>query len=196
MGIVAGDCVETSRIDSISYTTHTTTNQLVSSNDSNKSYFKAKSDFVTKPIPQSGLEGVWEFLGEELSSFIVLAPLGGRMYEIPSIEILFPYRAGYFYNIQYQVTWTDSSKDLAYMDWMRRFYEYMTPYVTESPRGAYVNYIDLDLGTTINGIASVAEARSWGDKYFGGNFDRLVKVKIKFDPNNVFRNSQSIPMNK
>ncbi|GLJ18419.1 hypothetical protein SUGI_0326400 [Cryptomeria japonica] len=196
MGMVAGDCMETSWIDSISYAAYTTTSQLVSRTNSDKNYFKAKSDFVTKPIPPSGLEGAWEFLGEELNGYILLTPLGGRMYEIPSSEIPFPYRAGYLYSIQYQVTWKDGSKDSAYIDWMRRFYDYMTPYVSESPRGSYVNNVDLDLGTAVNGTASVAEARTWGHKYFGGNFDRLVKVKTQFDPINVFRNSQGIPVNK
>ncbi|GLJ22079.1 hypothetical protein SUGI_0413910 [Cryptomeria japonica] len=196
MGIVAGDCEEMSWLDSISSTSHTTTSQLLSRNNTNKGYFKAKSDFVTSPISPSGLEGAWKFLEEELSGYVIFAPLGGRMYEIPSSKTPFPHREGYLYNIQYQVTWKDTSKESGLVDWIRRFYRYMTPHVSKSPRGAYVNYIDLDLGTAVNGTASIAEARAWGDKYFGGNFDRLVKVKTKFDPNNVFRNSQSIPVNK
>ncbi|GLJ22081.1 hypothetical protein SUGI_0413930 [Cryptomeria japonica] len=196
MGIVAGDCEETDWIGSISYTAYTSTSQLANRTNSGKNYFKAKSDFVSSPISPSGLEGAWKFLEEELNGYVIFAPLGGRMYEIPSWEIPFPHRKGYLYNIQYQVTWSDSSKDSGFIDWIRRFYTYMTPHVSKNPRGAYVNYLDLDLGTAVNGTASVAEARAWGEKYFGGNFDRLVKVKTKFDPNNVFRNSQSIPVNK
>ncbi|GLJ22080.1 hypothetical protein SUGI_0413920 [Cryptomeria japonica] len=196
MGIVAGDCEETSWIGSISYTAFTTTSQLDNRNNSNKSYFKAKSDFVTSPISPSGLEGAWKFLEEEINSYIIFTPLGGRMYEIASWESPFPHRKGYLYNIQYQVTWSDSSKASGFIDWIRRFYTYMTPHVSKNPRGAYVNYLDLDLGTAANGTASVAEARAWCDQYFRGNFERLVKVKTKFDPNNVFRNSQSIPVDK
>ncbi|GJM98212.1 hypothetical protein PR202_ga15200 [Eleusine coracana subsp. coracana] len=33
----------------------------------------------------------------------------------------------------------------------------------------------------------------WGDKYFGGNFQRLALVKGKVDPTDYFRNEQSIP---
>ncbi|CAN0923307.1 Tetrahydroberberine oxidase [Linum grandiflorum] len=36
-------------------------------------------------------------------------------------------------------------------------------------------------------------ARSWGRKYFKGNFERLVKVKTAVDAGNLFRNEQSIP---
>uniref|UniRef100_A0A0D6QUL3 FAD-binding PCMH-type domain-containing protein n=1 Tax=Araucaria cunninghamii TaxID=56994 RepID=A0A0D6QUL3_ARACU len=196
MGMAAGECNETSWIDSISYTAYTTTADLVSRSNPNKMYFKAKSDFVTSPIPPSGLQGAWKFLEEELKGFIIFAPQGGRMYEIQPSEIPFPHRAGYLYNIQYQVTWKDSTKDSQYMDWMRRFYAYMTPYVSKSPRAAYVNYIDLDLGSAPNGTATVQEARSWGESYFGANYDRLVTVKTKIDPYNVFRNAQSIPVKK
>ncbi|GLJ22083.1 hypothetical protein SUGI_0413950 [Cryptomeria japonica] len=118
------------------------------------------------------------------------------MYEIASWESPFPHRKGYFYNIQYQVTWSDSNKASGFIDWIRRFYTYMTPYVSKNPRGAYVNYLDMDLGIDVNETTSVVEARAWGEKYFRGNFERLVKVKTKFDPNNVLRNSQSIPVDK
>ncbi|GLJ10307.1 hypothetical protein SUGI_0125760, partial [Cryptomeria japonica] len=61
-------------------------------------------------------------------------------------------------------------------------------------QGAYVNYIDLDLGhASANGTSTVQQAKSWGEKYFGVNFFRLVHVKTKFDPNNIFKNAQSIP---
>ncbi|GLJ18420.1 hypothetical protein SUGI_0326410 [Cryptomeria japonica] len=79
MGMVAGDCVETSWIDSISYTAGTTTDQLVSRNYTNKHYLKAKSDFVTKPLPASALEGAWEFLGEELNGYVIID--GGFMHQ-------------------------------------------------------------------------------------------------------------------
>ena len=77
----------------------------------------------------------------------------------------------------------------------------MSSYVSKSPRAAYVNYLDLDLGTNdwanatggTSGSKSVARAASWGDRYFFTNFDRLVRAKSKVDPENVFNNAQSIP---
>ncbi|KAM3301873.1 hypothetical protein P3S67_016375 [Capsicum chacoense] len=69
----------------------------------------------------------------------------------------------------------------------------MARYVSKSPRAAYFNYRDLDLGRNNDRKTSYAQARIWGEKYFKNNFDRLVQVKTKFDPTNFFRNEQSIP---
>ncbi|CAL1402757.1 unnamed protein product [Linum trigynum] len=70
----------------------------------------------------------------------------------------------------------------------------MTPYVSQNPRAAYMKYRDLDIGMNdVEGKTSYREARVWGAKYFKNNFDRLVRVKTVVDPDNLFRNEQSIP---
>ncbi|GLJ35580.1 hypothetical protein SUGI_0715260 [Cryptomeria japonica] len=112
---------------------------------------------------------------------------------IPPTALPFPQRKGTLFDIQYKVTWTNRSEDDHYLEWMRKLYKYIEPYVSHSPRAAYVNYLDLDLGSAFNGSATVEEARAWGDKYFHHNYDRLVKAKTQVDPQNFFRNSQSIP---
>ncbi|RZC62026.1 hypothetical protein C5167_023777 [Papaver somniferum] len=95
-----------------------------------------------------------------------------------------------------EIYWTEEQVGISkkYLNQIRRMYEFMTPYVSKSPREAYANYRDLDLGqTSKNGTASYAQAKVWGSKYFKGNFDKLVYVKSKVDPDNFFRNEQSIP---
>ncbi|KAI3696252.1 hypothetical protein L1987_79263 [Smallanthus sonchifolius] len=73
-------------------------------------------------------------------------------------------------------------------------YEFMTPFVSKNPRGTYLNYRDLDIGVTSgDGENSYSEGEVYGEKYFMGNFERLVKVKTAVDPDNFFRNEQSIP---
>lgn len=106
----------------------------------------------------------------------------------------FVYRRGFLYNIQYDMNWAESSETQKHLQWMRQLYSFMTPYVTKNPRGAYYNYKDLDLGRNEDGEkVSYEKARVWGEKYFGGNFRRLAIVKGKVDPQNFFRNEQSIP---
>jgi hypothetical protein len=78
---------------------------------------------------------------------------------------------------------------------MRGLYAYMAPYVSKSPREAYLNYRDLDLGKNNNNKnTSYAQANAWGLKYFKNNFKRLVHVKTAIDPSNFFRDEQSIPV--
>ncbi|KAF5196959.1 Berberine bridge enzyme-like, partial [Thalictrum thalictroides] len=157
--------------------------------------FKGKSDYVTEPIPQTGFEGIWKMLLEENRPVVFFTPYGGRMSEISESAIPFPHRVGNIYEILYLVNWEEkgfkASKE--HIGWIRRLYRYVTPYVSKFPRSAYLNYRDLDLGQSKNGTASYSEAKEWGIKYFKNNFDRLVKVKSKVDPDNFFRNEQSIP---
>lgn len=160
---------------------------------SNKVHFKIKSDMGVTPLPISGLQGLFDILEEEVSAYAIFSPLGGIMNRIPSSAIPFPHRAGKIFDIQYKVVWKNSSDDEHYLNYMRKLYAYMAPYVSSNPRSAYANYLDLDLGSAVNGTATVQEAEAWGKLYFNDNFDRLVKAKTEIDPYNFFRNSQSIP---
>nr|XP_034930238.1 berberine bridge enzyme-like 26 [Populus alba] len=81
----------------------------------------------------------------------------------------------------------------SHIDWVRKIYEYMAPYVSMNPREAYGNYRDLDLGMNKKTNTSCEEASVWGTKYFKDNFYRLVQVKTRVDPDNFFRHEQSIP---
>jgi len=69
----------------------------------------------------------------------------------------------------------------------------MTPYVSKFLMKAYVNYRDLDLGMNKKNNTSYIQETAWGNMYFKDNFNKLVKIKTKVDPNNVFRHEQSIP---
>ncbi|CAN1226785.1 Berberine bridge enzyme-like 13 [Linum grandiflorum] len=158
------------------------TNQLLNRTSQFKGFSKAKSDYVEKPISESGLKGLFRRVLEQDSSMLILTPYGGRMSEISDSETPFPHRKGYIYKIQYIVAWDEEEETEEKMRWIRELYGYMTRYVSKSPRAAYYNYRDLDLGW------------NWGVKYFKGNFDRLVKVKSLVDPENFFRNEQSIPV--
>ncbi|XP_006279601.2 berberine bridge enzyme-like 24 [Capsella rubella] len=161
-----------------------------------KTYYKAKSDFVKEPIPALGLQGLFERLIQEDIPFVNWTPYGGMMARIPESEIPFPHRNGTLFKILYQINWPANDKRPSrHVNWMRELYSYMAPYVSSNPRQAYVNYRDLDLGQNMNNNAKVnsIEAKIWGAKYFKGNYDRLVKIKTKVDPENFFRNEQSIP---
>ncbi|TYH41271.1 hypothetical protein ES332_D12G304100v1 [Gossypium tomentosum] len=206
LGLVKEDCLEMSWAESILYSTvsiiglplETLLNRTQKSALS-QTFFKAKSDFVKQPISESGFEGLWPkfYEDEAKSAVMVLVAYGGKMDEIPETEYPYPHRAGNLYSILYVVNWEEEENKNSekFMNWMRRVYSYMTPYVSKSPREAYVNYRDLDIGTNKfnHDKGSYTEAKVWGLKYFKNNFDKLVYVKTKVDPQNFFKHEQSIP---
>ncbi|XP_059439587.1 tetrahydroberberine oxidase-like [Corylus avellana] len=202
LGLMREDCIEKSWIESILYLAGFPSDEsldvLLNRTSPTRSRFKAKSDYVQEPIPELGLEGIWQrfYEKEGETALMILTPYGGRMSEISESEIPFPHRAGNIYKIFYVVFWEEEGTAASerHISWMRRLYSYMAPYVSKSPRGAYVNYRDLDIGTNGKGNTSYERAKIWGNKYFKSNFDRLVQVKTTVDPANFFKNEQSIPL--
>lgn len=198
LGLTKKDCTEMSWIQSVLYIagfpSNTPPEALLQGKSLFKNYFKAKSDFVKQPIPEAGLEGLWKKLLEEDSPLMIFNPYGGMMSKISESEIPFPHRNGVIFKIQYLTLWNEDKPETAakHVDWIRRLYTYMASYASMFPREAYVNYRDLDLGVNTNN-SSFIEASSWGARYFKDNFDRLVEVKTKVDPDNFFRHEQSIP---
>ncbi|KAK2966924.1 hypothetical protein RJ640_013467 [Escallonia rubra] len=202
--IVEKDCEEMSWIESILYFSGlghgSSTSNLNDRYLHDKGYFKAKSDYVRTQIEPSGIRAALRVLAKEPKGYVILDPNGGIMGRISVESIAFPHRRGNLFSIQYLVEWKqgDNNKSDEYIRWIRGFYDSMTPYVSSSPRAAYINYMDLDLGVTDllnNGGANdaVEEARVWGEKYFLNNYDRLVRAKTVIDPDNVFRHQQGIP---
>ncbi|KAL5739272.1 hypothetical protein ACOSP7_028189 [Xanthoceras sorbifolium] len=198
LGVTRNDCIETTWVQSVVYLDgnpiNTPLEVLLQRNFTNKSYSKSKADFVKKPIPETAIEELRKRLLQEDIPIIVWTPYGGRMSKISEYEIPFPHRKGTIFKFQYLTIWVDGEKSEAkHLEWVRSLYNYMTPYVSKFPREAYVNYRDLDLGMNKKGTTSFIEASVWGIKYFKGNFERLVRVKTKVDPQNFFRHEQSIP---
>ncbi|KAL2343715.1 hypothetical protein Fmac_005000 [Flemingia macrophylla] len=199
LGLVAEQCIEMSWIDSVlfwyNYPVGTSVDVLLQRHASPEKFLKRKSDYVQQPISKPALEGIWKKMMELEKPVLTFNPYGGKMGEISDVETPFPHRAGNIFKIQYSVSWKEDGEDVAnrYLDLIRKMYDYMTPYVSKSPRSSYLNYRDVDIGVNRPGNATYAEASVWGEKYFKRNFDRLVEVKTRVDPNNFFRYEQSIP---
>ncbi|KAK9115180.1 hypothetical protein Syun_021977 [Stephania yunnanensis] len=201
LGLKKEDCFETSWAESvvnfIGFPFGTPVDILLNRTSMPKAIFKAKSDFVTRPIPKIGLEGIWKRFLKEESPELLISVWGGKVNEIPEKNIAFPHRVGNMYLIQYGSNWDEKEGKAAsekHINWIRELYDYMTPYVSKSPRAAYLNFRDLDLGLVkINGT-TYSDPSIWGPMYFKGNFKRLMKVKGNIDPDNFFSSEQSIPL--
>jgi FAD/FMN-containing dehydrogenase len=143
-------------------------------------FMKGKSDYVTEPMTDQGiltlLGGLQKAPGQIAALF---DSYGGAINKVASDATAFVHRGSTKYSIQYVMQWDSSSASDANIAMMRTLYTSMRPFVSG---GCYVNYCDLDLG---DGYAKA---------YWGDNLPRLMKIKAQFDPKNIFRHAQSVPL--
>ncbi|XVE89463.1 hypothetical protein DITRI_Ditri19aG0203400 [Diplodiscus trichospermus] len=191
------NCTETSWIDSVlwwaNFDLGTSPTALLDRNLNDANFLKRKSDYVQTPIPRDGLESLWKKMIELGKVGLVFNAYGGRMNQVKATETPFPHRAGNLYKIQYSVNWDEpgSKAERNYTTQAKILHDFMTQFASKNPRSAYLNYRDIDVGATKNW--SYEEGKVYGESYFNGNYERLVDVKTAVDPNNFFRNEQSIP---
>nr|GMC84023.1 berberine bridge enzyme-like 18 [Ipomoea batatas] len=130
-----------------------------------------KSDYAKRPFTPQTFQGMLELFKEEdiNGPQMQLIPYGGIMDEISPSETPYPHRAGNLFFLGYTNGWDEVGQLAA------------------------EKHLDLDLGqNNLVGTTSLAQANSWGYKYFMNNFYRLAKVKALVDPDNFFRSEQSI----
>lgn len=141
--------------------------------------FKHSSDYARRPLEPAGIEVIREHLAAAPSprALVGLDAYGGAVNRIPVDATAFPHRAGTLYSLQYQSYWKRDAEDDANLRWIEGFRSAMQPFVSGE---AYVNYADCAID-------------DWQRAYFGSNLSRLVAVKTRVDPDNVFRHPQSIP---
>ncbi|XVF23024.1 hypothetical protein REPUB_Repub13aG0002300 [Reevesia pubescens] len=199
LGLQRNDCIEMSWIESTLYwagfPNGTSIDILLNRVPQSKVFFKTKSDYIKKVMPKEGLKTLWKMMMKIESIWIQMNPYGGRMAEIPESETAFAHRVGSLYKVQYTVHWSEESAESTkkYVGLIRKLYAEMAPYVSSRPREAFLNYRDLDIGSNGSNNTDFAVAKVYGAKYFKANFQRLAHVKAKVDPDNFFKNEQSIP---
>ncbi|HEX3418751.1 MAG TPA: FAD-binding oxidoreductase, partial [Stellaceae bacterium] len=72
--------------------------------------------------------------------------------------------------------WTDPAESAGHIQWTREFWTAVEPFATGE---VYVNHLDAEEGTRIRAA-------------YSDNFGRLVALKNKYDPTNLFRLNQNI----
>ncbi|KAK7412843.1 hypothetical protein VNO78_04512 [Psophocarpus tetragonolobus] len=200
LGLNQSDCIETSWLQSVLFwdtiDIATPVEILLERQPQSLKYLKRKSDYVKKPISKEGWEEIWKKMVELEKAIMYLNPYGGKMAEISSTDTPFPHRAGNLWKIQYQANWLESGEEVAeyHINLLRELHKFMTPFVSQNPRQAFICYKDLDLGINKHGFYGYFEGSAYGVQYFDNNFKRLVQIKTKVDPDNLFRTEQSIPV--
>jgi hypothetical protein len=139
---------------------------------------KGKSDYATAPLTDAGISKLMSEVSERADIYVICDAYGGAITDAGADTTAFAHRDSTLYCIQYGSTWPSPSETPKRLDDMRQLYAAMRPYVSG---GAYVNYCDLDL-------------EDWQQAYWGQHLGRLKQVKSAFDPDNVFKHAQSVPL--
>jgi FAD/FMN-containing dehydrogenase len=135
-----------------------------------------KGNFVTE-LSDAAIEAHAEHGPKvpEVSATMHLYPINGACHDVGPEDTAFAYRNATFAPV-YVVGWTDPAKDAERIQWVRDYYEATAPH---SEPGGYVNFMDDDDQDRVR------------DNY-RGNFDRLARIKAKYDPDNLFHLNQNI----
>ncbi|WP_321898505.1 FAD-binding oxidoreductase [Paraburkholderia heleia] len=106
---------------------------------------------------------------------IFFGQIGGATQRVASDAMAYPSRdALYVMNVHGR--WTDPADDARCVAWARGFFEASAPYALGS---VYVNFLTDD-------------ERARVEAAYGPNMSRLVAVKTRYDPHNLFRHNQNI----
>ncbi len=146
--------------------------------------FAAKSRYVLSPMSSRGIATMASWVERRQrqtsqgSGAILLDSYGGAINEVPAAATAFVHRNA-LYSCQFIAYWNGASgAQSTALSWIDGFYSAMRPFVSQY---AYQNYIDPQLTT-------------WKTAYYGSNYARLVDVKQQYDPDDLFRFRQSIPV--
>lgn len=123
------------------------------------------------------LDVVIEYAGKipDPQSEIFIGFLGGAPNRIKQEATAYNARnAKYIMNVHGR--WENPKDDKKCIGWARQFFDTAAPF---SSGGAYVNFMTEEESNRVTAA-------------YGSNYNRLVKIKTKYDPNNIFHMNQNI----
>lgn len=129
-----------------------------------------KAHYLNK-LSDTAIESLMEHTQSLPGAFTVayLEPMGGEANRVDPAATAFPHR-NTAYSVHIFPGWDDPSKDGANIKWAKEFYQAMHK---ESAGGVYVNLLSHDEKERVKAA-------------YGENYDRLARVKRKWDPGNFF----------
>lgn len=135
-----------------------------------------RSDFL-KSLPDEAIDMLVERHAAITSplSALLIEQFGGAVARVPAEETAFAQRDALF-NLAVISRWTDPSTADTHIEWAKKSSEAAKPFASG---GVYVNYLGAE------GADRVRAA-------YGAKYDKLVAVKQKYDPKNLFSFNQNI----
>ena len=144
--------------------------------------FVASSDFFDEPLPSAGIAallGAVEAIVASEPLAVIMDLMGGAIARVAPTDTAFVHRQALF-SAQYYISGPVGVPADAVSQAQVAASGLRTTMSAWSSGEAYQNYLDPLL-------------QDWQHAYYGANYDRLVQVKARVDPNQVFRQAQGIP---
>jgi FAD/FMN-containing dehydrogenase len=139
-------------------------------------YFKAE---LLDELTDEAIDTLVEMTAEPTSPLaqILVQPLGGAITDVPPGETPLPFRdAKWVYHAL--TIWTpDMAPNEVHIEWTKALAGAMAPHTRP---GVYLNFVAVEDTERVRAS-------------YGPSYDRLVAVKDKYDPTNLFRLNQNIP---
>ena len=106
---------------------------------------------------------------------IFIGQVGGAINRVPADATAYPHRnVNFVMNVH--TRWRERSNEEAAIRWTRELFAVTAPHATG---GVYVNFMPEDETDRLAGA-------------YGGNYERLLALKAKYDPGNLFRLNQNL----
>ena len=106
---------------------------------------------------------------------IFLFHIGGAATRVPASSTAFPQRNAHF-GMNVHSRWREQSADKQHIEWAKRTFDATAPFASGT---AYVNFMPGDEGERVQAA-------------YGENYARLIEIKRRYDPKNLFRLNQNI----
>ncbi len=146
-------------------------------------YSQESSRYAYSDISDQALAAVFDWLkrwpGQTGSATWNLFLTGGQIDQLGRTDTAYCHRGARFLTTC-TASWNTAmvpAEESALLEWQRAFHLDMAMYTSEE---SFQNFVDRNQDNYLRA-------------YYGENLERLVQVKRRYDPNNVFRFSQSIP---
>ncbi|CAG8477445.1 46_t:CDS:2 [Cetraspora pellucida] len=156
-------------------------NTFLENTTGTRNYYKVKSFYINSPgLSYEGVEYLMKFIKNFKCAFLVETLLigGGRVNEIGQNETAFVHRS-FMYVQTIEAVLDENNYEICLKDLDNFSLVFQNNYTSSE---SYQNVIDRELD-------------NWQCRYYGDDFGKLVKIKQKYDPNNLFNWNQSIPTN-
>ena len=142
-----------------------------------RNYWKAD---MYPELPDAALDALIDAAAEPLSPLttIIVQPLGGAVHRVPDDATAMGWRSAKWV-LHILGMWPDPNEDDRNIAWVRNVAEALKPWAQD---GAYLNYL-MD-----EGEQAVRDS-------FGRHYQRMVDLKSKYDPTNLFQMNQNIKPN-